>query len=476
MKTTLKWLAALTLALSVTVSCKEKPAPEKPDTPDPGPEVIVPDKQVVNLTVSPLGTEELTTKIEAYDDWTVEPDENYKWVRVSPTSGSKGKNTLTFWVDANDGKKEREAGFLVYQGKNLIYEIYVVQAKPEANVMAGDLEFLQAIVSGKLLGENGADTPEITDWFTLTDEQISAFAGFTFEQIDGKWTIIQIGESAKFNALPETVELPNLNRFRQNGNSLLAGKLFPKVWKTPKLAHIALSHTKITGTIPQGLADCAALAEMYFDDTDFYGALPHIWASKNLEVALIGSVSNTSFKGEDPYDGDTECPYLGYIVPETLDMILNSNRKAQGDCTQMKLGGVKEGHWLGFEEGWGQERYEKFDPAAEKGNKAVWSPWRLLVGSSSQDPDVWAWYFSNMGYFTITDGVITNPYKTYIPQQMLKWDQTVADAFTAAAKIAHDNHTPIDMTAFGKEPEVKHDDNIDKGNVVNVGGDFWAEQ
>ena len=473
MKLIFKWLGVAAMAMAL-FACAQKP--EEPtvidhgkDNPskDPGSstEVTVPDKQEVNLTVGPMGSEELTTKIEAYADWTVSPEEDYNWVSVTPASGSKGKNELKFVVLPNDKSKEREACFLVYQGKDLIYEIYVVQSKPEANVLEGDLAFLKAVVDGKLLGDA---TPEIKDWFVLSDEDISAFTGITFETFDGKWSIVQIGESAQFTAFPAELKLVNLERLRQNGNALLAGTEIPQVWSTPKLRHIALSHTKMTGAIPQGLADSPLLAEIYFDDTDFYGALPHVWASKVLEVALIGSIPNGTFTGEDPYEDDHECPYLGYIVPASLDVILNSQRTAQGDCTQMKLGGVREGHWLGFEKGWGQVRYEMFDPEAVAGNTEVWSIWRLLVGSADKDPDVWAHYYSNMGYND-------ENMRTYIPRKMLDWDQSVADAFTAAAKAAHDAKIPIDMTEFGGEVKEKHEDSIAGGEVITP-TDFWAEQ
>ena len=137
----------------------------------------------------------------------------------------------------------------------------------------------------------------------------------------------------------------------------------------------------------------------------------------------------------------------------------------------MKVGGVKEGHWLGFEKGWGQARYELFDPDAVKGDKTVWSDWRLLIGKivDGDDTNTWASGFSNMGY------AAESGYKTYIPKEMLDWDQSVADAFTAAAKAAHDAGTPIDMSQFGVVIE-QHEDNIDKGTVVPVDGDFWKAQ
>ena len=468
----LKWFGVLTLALLTVASCKQKDDPKEPeDDPKNPDEVIVPDKKDVNLTVGPGGSTTLTTDIEAYADWTVSADENYKWISVSPTSGSKGKTTLTFAVSANteEGAKERSASFAVFQGKAVIYDIFVVQASPESKVAEGDLQFLQAIVNGKLFGE---DTPNITDWVTAEDAELTAFPGLVFGNDDnGKITVVEIKEEAPFVAFPEVVNLPNVERIRQNNNSKLAGTLFPKEWNTPKLKHIALSHTKMTGPICDGFAASPVLAEIYFDDTDFYGALPHIWASKVLEVALISTARNCTFTGEDPYEGDTECPYLGYIVPATLDVILNSERTAQGDKTQMKVGGVKEGHWLGFEKGWGQVRYELFDENAEKGNKEIWSDWRLLIGKiiDGDDTNTWAWYFSSMGYSAEAG------YKTFIPKKMLDWDQAVADKFTAAAKAAHDAKRPIDMSEFGVVIE-HHDDIIDHADVIPVDDGFWTVQ
>ena len=471
MKVNLKWFGVMSVAILMAFACGKQDKPkDKTDDDTKKDEVIVPDKQEVTLQVGPEGSTTLTTDVEAYADWTVSPDENYKWISVSPESGSKGKTTLTFAVAANDaeGAKERTATFAVFQGEACIYDIAVVQASPEGKVHEGDLEFLQAIVAGKLLGE---DTPNITDWVTAPDEELTAFQGITFDYDEGKITVVAIGEDAPFVAFPEELNLPNVARIRQNNNSKLKGTLFPKVWNTPKLRHIALSHTKMTGSIPQGFADSPVLAEVYFDDTDFYGALPHVWASKVIEVMLLGSTNNTTFKGENPYDGDTECPYLGYIVPASLDVVLNTERVAQGDRTQMKVGGVKEGHWLGFEKGWGQARYELFDPDAVKGDKTVWSDWRLLIGKivDGDDTNTWASGFSNMGY------AAESGYKTYIPKEMLDWDQSVADAFSAAAKAAHDAGTPIDMSQFGVVIE-QHEDNIDKGTVVPVDGDFWKAQ
>jgi len=454
-KNLLKLLAVLAAVLVLPLSCK-KPAPTP--EPEPEPEPDVPAKVESNLTIAPSGGE-ATIDFRATDAWTVEKDENYKWISYSPASGAAGeKLTITFTADANDSGRERSAVFYVMQGKNTLCEIFISQAKMAIPIGAGDYEFLKAIVDGQMLG---ADTPTVDDWYSFDADNFSA-PGINLVNKDGLWYVSSI-DGAPLTDFPEKMDLPELEVIYLQNQVGLAGKMLPKEWNTPKLLDIRLSHTQMTGTIPAGLAASPILNQLYFDDTDFYGALPHNWASTVLEVALVGSINNANSPIEEPWT-DNQCPYLGYMVPASLDVILNSNRVAQTDKTQMKVGGVREGHWIGFEEGWGQERYEYFDPAAVVGDKTVWSDWRLLIGQAEKDPDVWAWYFSNMGY---TD------FRISIPKKMLVWDQSVADAFTEAAKIAHDTKGTIDMTKFGKEVEVTPDDDIDKGNVIDVDPGFW---
>ena len=463
-KNVLKLFTILAMVAVLPLSCK-KPEPDPTPGPEPGPDPI--ETQAVTLTASSKGGE-VSLDITTTDAWTLEKDENYKWITPSAESGAAGETTLTFTATVNDSGRERSAMYYVMQGDQTAYEILISQPKNEIPLGEGDYAFLKQIVDGNMLGDA---TPVVEDWFAFTGEEFSD-TGIELANIDGKWFVVQIcldgGDSPRMNNFPTEMVLLQCERIRLNNQTDLAGVEIPQVWNTPKLAHIALSHTMMTGFIPQGFADGASLSEIYFDDTDFYGALPHIWASKSLEVCLLGSVNNTTFKGDDPYAGDTECPYLGYLVPASLDVILNSERSAQSDCTQMKLGGVKEGHWLGFEEGWGQTRYEMFDEAAVPGDKTTWSEWRLLIGKAECDPDVWAWYFSNMGYTPVEN------YKTHVPFEMKAWDQSVADAFSAEAKICHDAGTPIDMTKFGKAPEEKHDDDIAAGNLIVVDDNVWG--
>ena len=92
MKVNLKWFGVMSVAILMAFACGQQDKPkDKTDDDTKKDEVIVPDKQEVTLQVGPEGSTTLTTDVEAYADWTVSPDENYKWISVSPESGSKGQ-------------------------------------------------------------------------------------------------------------------------------------------------------------------------------------------------------------------------------------------------------------------------------------------------------------------------------------------------------------------------------------------------
>ena len=461
-KNILKLLAILAMVALMPLSCK-KPEPEPTPDPEPQPDPI--ETQAVTLTM-PSGGGEVTLEVTTTGAWTLEKDENYKWITATPESGAEGTTTVTFAAGLNDSGRERSAMYYVMQGKETAYEVLVTQAKNVIPVGEGDLAFLKEIVDGKLFGDA---TPVINDWYAFQGSEFDG-TGISLVNIDGMWYVCQINidfENCPLLGWPKVTNLPAVEYIRlwdaTYGATLKGVEISPE-WNTPKLEYLCLSHTKMTGIVPAGLAASPLLNQIYCDDTDFYGALPHDWATKVLEVCLLGTANNCTFKGDDPYADDKECPYLGYMMPASLDVVLCTEIAAQNDVTQLKVGGVKEGHWLGFEEGWGQRRYELFDPAAETGNTQIWSLSRLMI---PQPDNEWGWFVSNMGYTPVEN------YKTHIPFQMMVWDQAVADAFTAEAKICHDAKTPIDMTKFGKEPEEKHDDDIQAGNVVDVDDNVW---
>lgn len=453
--------AILAMAAVLPLSCN-KPEPT-PTDPEKKPDPI--ETQAKDLTAPSKGGE-VTLDITVDGDWTLEADEKYKWISATPTSGT-GDATLTFTAGQNDSGRERSAMYYVMVGKETAYEIMIAQPKFEIPLGEGDYYFLKQIVDNNWLGEV---TPQIEDWYGFTGEEFNG-TGIYLSNLDGKWYIVEINFDPKDIPMcgwPDKCELSQLQRLRiwdSTYGATLKGVEISPVWNTPKLEYACLSHTKMTGVIPDGFAASPLLNQIYFDDTDFYGALPHIWASKVLEVCLLGTANNCTFKGDDPYEGDTECPYLGYMMPASLDVVMCNEIAAQTDVTQLKVGGVKERHYLGFEEGWGQRRYETFDPAAVKGDTKTWSMDRLMIPHGAEKD--WLWFVSNMG-FTPEEN-----YKTHIPFKMLVWDQSVADAFTAEARICHANKTHIDMTKFGGEAEVKHDDDIPAGNVIVIDDNIW---
>lgn len=416
---------AFTTAALAAVSCAKESEPNKePETP-PEPEKPKPALVNAEVTIAPDGETKTYKLVAAEDwytqDWRIEESEDQAWLSVNPTSGT-GDAEISLYAEGNETGKARSVSLYVKIGDYDAVEIFVSQAKKESNVNESDLEFIKAVVEGRMLGDA---TPEIADWYNVDP---GVFPGIGFKDVDGKFFITGF-DGAAFNNFPEKMVLPELTLINMREQKGLAGKRLPKEWDTPKITKINLSNCGLVGTIPDGLAASPVLAEMYFDGNHLFGALPHNWASKVIEVVLLANVNNVGASATLPKGTDDNAK-LGYMVPASLDVISNLDRKAQGDLTQFKLGGATECTFIGFEKGWGQARYEEYDKEAKKGDTAVWSDFRLLVGEArgvhideyKRDLDSWAWYFSNVGYPNMGET---------IPHKMLDWDQAAADAYTA---------------------------------------------
>ena len=297
----------------------------------------------------------------------------------------------------------------------------------------GTYAFLKAIVDGNMLGDQ---TPTITDWSNLS--QIN-FPGITLGMINNKLEIVRI-DNTPFVELPKVMNLPFLNYFFIL-NADLTGKVLPAEWNTPELTYCNFAQCGLTGTIPAGFAETTPKMHTAFINSNyFYGAWPHTWAagvnggSGILECFVSANINNKSAGNQNKLpifqdDKGSENDGMGYMVPATLDVKLNkynNDDPSQGhanpsrDYTQIKLGGVFTQQYIGFEKGWGQERYVKYGGGTAN-DTATWNNHRLLI-------DEWARYLSNMGY---TDMCMP------IPTVMLDWDQAAADAWTAEAAIIY---------------------------------------
>lgn len=414
-------LAAASAAL-VAISCAKTPEAEKePETP-PEPEKPRPELVNAEITIAPDGEKKTYSLVAAKDwytkEWRIElEDEEQTWLSVNPVKG-EGDAEIELYADANESGKARSISLYVKIGDYDAVEIFVSQAKKESNVNETDLEFLKAVVEGKMLGDS---TPEVADWYNVDP---GAFPGIGLADKDGKYFITGF-DGASFTDFPEKMVLPELTIINLRGQAGLNGKRLPKEWDTPKLVKINLSVCGLVGPIPDGLAASPILAEIYMDQNKLFGALPHNWASKVLEVVLLANVNNVGASATLPKGTDDNAK-LGYMVPASLDVVMLRDRKAQSDYTQFKLGGATECTYIGFEKGWGQARYEKYDPEAKTGDTSVWSDFRLLCGSTAEGfeaaLDSWVWYFSNVGYPGMGETV---------PHKMLEWNQADADAYTA---------------------------------------------
>ncbi len=408
------------------------------------------------LTANPIGhpaesaneAQLLTMYFEADGAWRVEATEEYDWISVSPTSG-EGNSTLTFAVTPNEGTTKRMAVFDIFEtiypinaadydmpiSKDIkTYNILVVQDVIESNVAEGSFNFLHAIVSGNMLGDA---TPMVDNWADVDE----IFAGIRFETMaDGKLEITSI-DHAPFVKFPAVMNLPELTHFNISDQPELKGESLPAEWNTPNLVYVNFAGCGLCCPLPEGLASTTPkLQTLFFNGNNIYGSVPHTWAagpnggSGTLECIIgTGNKNNVSQSVTLPIVHLDDNPYMGYMVPATCDVKLNRwinddpstdrHNNPSGDKTQMKLGGCTEQHYVGFEKGWGQERYVKYGGGSAT-DLTTWSDHRLLA-------DEWASYFSNVGYPDMAETV---------PHVMSDWDEAAADAWTAeAATLAANN-------------------------------------
>ena len=440
MKRIFNILMCCVMSIALSASCSKTPVESGDDvknpTENPGvdeDENTPPSLKEVSLSASPSGAT-LEFKVKAKGDWTL-LIEDCDWVTPSATSGT-GETTIQFVVDQNDGNKDRSVLFYITEGKYDIYEIFISQVKSMLPINQEDMDFLKWLVDNKAYGDA---TPVVDDWYTFMPD---GFTGISFDvDAAGKMFISAIDFSANadntgefFNSFPPTINLPNLTKIYVNYQTSglgdgamdvcpLKGSEFPREWNCPLLEKVHLERVGMVGTIPASFAALPNLRAFFVRSCDFYGALPHDWASDKIESIIIG------------FTGATDCPNLGYMVPASLDVVLNSE-KQQGffnDPNEFKLGGTRT-NWVGFENGWGQERYVKFGGGAE-GDLYTWSDYRSLTMGTDEENAV---------------GGIRNPLgtdKSYlidswgsvfanivgIPTEMHEWDQAAADAYTAEA-------------------------------------------
>jgi hypothetical protein len=298
----------------------------------------------------------------------------------------------------------------------------------------GTEAFLKAIVDGSMLGDQ---TPTVDDWKHLDE----TFPGITIADVNGKLEVTSISGAA-FTDMPTTMDLPELTFISLRGTTGLNGKKLPANWNTPKLTYLNMSVCGLVGSIPAGLANTPECTQYYLDQNNLSGALPHFWASGvnggsgKAEIFILANVNNRNSTPEEGFKNNDN-DGLGYMIPATFDSKLNYLNGAgerentpehgftQSDGTAVKVGGVFQGNYVGFEKGWGQERYVAYGNGAVN-DKATWSNYRAHSAKGG-----WAWYYSNLGYVNADE---TTMYFG-VPQQMYDWDQAAADAFTASGVL-----------------------------------------
>ena len=452
----LMYLAAM--AAFALASCEPAPEPVKPVAPEFEKVEAVEETLTANPEGNPAEAEDatllLTLDIEAEGAWKIEAYEEYDWIEVTPESG-EGSATLTFVVAANETDKERLAEFEVKEtitatNADLVntedpttkevktYAITVSQAKKESNVADTSLAFLKALVEGNMLGES---TPVVDNWYVVDE----TFPGINLDYDGDNKLAIKNIDGTPLTDFPEVLDLPELEYIKISNNAALAGKHLPKVWNTPKAVEICINHSKLSGTIPAGLAETTPnLQILYLNNNHMYGALPHTWAcganggAAKAEILMLAEINNRNSTPEEGFKNG-QSDGLGYMIPATFDCRKNYKKEdgtydngagrdqglyRQGDKCAVKTGGVFQGNYIGYEKGWGQDRYVEFGGGTAD-DTATWSIWRAISSKGG-----WAWYYSNLGYVNEDE---TTMYWG-VPQVMLDWDQAAADAYTKEAE------------------------------------------
>ena len=379
-------------------------------------QIVVENKSSVNWTVKAL------TDASWVDIWY---DENKNYFGAQPKYNYTGKaRSARFYVIDEDG--------------TVLHELIINQESQVQNVNPSDLEFIRALITEGLI--TYADGSRYKLHADLQPENLGTSnldgwlpgSGITIKNIDGTMYITRITvptsvipwqeEEAKkvvLHGLPEVVDLPKLEYFNLWGHETLAGSEMPKVWNTPELTYFNVGRTRMTGVIPDGLAASPKLAQLWADGCDFYGALPHNWASDKLEILHFGAVYYDGLgKTVGSYD-------LGYMVPASFNVVLPSQRVAQGDkvhfylsLTLEKVNNTYE-NWLGYEYGWGQNRYVEFGGGAAD-DLTTFDKFRWPGYNPTNDEN------GNNAWTSGFDG--------WLPHKMLEWNQVEADAYTAQCK------------------------------------------
>ena len=141
------------LLLAIVVSCWNcSGGGEDVPTPIPTPKPEEKPKVEVTTTAPVLGQggESATITFTSTDSWTIDVTEGRtaSWCSVTPTSGSKGTNTLTITTTANDTYDERNAKVTIKAGATT--QSFVVTQKQKDAIIVAKSEYIIDAVGGGL--------------------------------------------------------------------------------------------------------------------------------------------------------------------------------------------------------------------------------------------------------------------------------------------------------------------------------------
>lgn len=248
------------------------------------------------LTFERDGGEKIVT-FTTSNEWTTSVVSEGKWVKVFPTNGGKGTNTITITAQFNDEKVERKATFKIVSGK-ATKSISITQTNDKTTSIEEQRDALIKFYEAT----NGDEWTNNTNW--LSTKPLSEWYGIKTDQ-DGKVRYISLHSNNLKGSIPEEIGmLQNLDGFYVSHNQL-EGKLPKSFFSINELSYTNLSYTQLTGPISK-FCQLKNLEQLYMYGSQFIGPLPE----------NINELTKLTWLGLQ------DCPITG-TIPESLGELSN---------------------------------------------------------------------------------------------------------------------------------------------------------
>ena len=318
------------------------------------------------------GGEALIT-ITTKESWTATIISEGKWVKVFPTNGSKGTNTITVTAQLNDDNVERKATLTISSGKSQT-KIPISQTTYKKVSIQEQIETLKKFY----IATNGNEWKDNTNWLSskplnewhgirtnnegaviniwLNDNNLTGYLPKEIEKLEYLTQLHISGNQIEGELPDELFSLINLYDLRLSSNKFtsnlskfcqltnlevlelystqISGPIPDEINKLKKLRWIGLQGSNITGSIPESIGELPNLENMYFGYCQLEGQIPE--SIGNLPKLIVIGFNNNNLTGSIP----------GAIFkPSTLEYVALDNNRLRGSIPD-EIVDAKNAWWI----------------------------------------------------------------------------------------------------------------------------------